>query len=437
MSNKIKICYSWIGPKGPILNTELPNLLSFVAVSEGASTDSRMFWCDNVWNEIFCNKEDYVLDGISLIDDKDTFIYPFSLMWRVPLNNYYLFNSGILEFSHTPNHIIHHVRSNKGYFLIDLSAEAFVQEQQLAMMHSYFGFYGIPLSKIIYLTGCMNATELYEIYCTKHNITDPNDKMILISYPTSQNGIARHLTQKPKPPEPAFDTERVPEKLFLAWNRRFRNHRIALSLSLEKEGLIDRSYISLGRTDPENTSFSFEDVVGEHQRRFLGVTNEHMASLINKLPLVLDGETNIHQMCADFDGAARNFYQNSLISLVTETNYELSEVTLTEKSFKPAKEKHPFFIIGAKGTLKAMRDLGFQTFSDFWPEDYDDIEDPSIRMRRTVEILRSIGRWDNEQILEFRRKVKPIVEHNFKMVHNKSSDLVSTKINDIIRSRFP
>lgn len=437
MSDKIKICYSWIGPKGPILNTELPNILSFAAVGHGLTTDSRMFWCDNVWNEIFCNRPGYELYHIAMLEDNDVFVYPYALMWRIPFGSYFLFESGILEFSHTPIQVIHQVRANGGYFLIDLSAEAFVQKQQLDLIHSYFSFYGIPLSKIIYLTGCMNANDLYEIYCAKNGITDPRDKMNLISYPTSQNSIARHLSQMPPPPEPEYDTERVPEKLFLAWNRRYRNHRISLALCLEKEGLIDRSYISLGKTDPENLSFKFEDVVHPDQRRFLGITDDHMNSLMNKLPLILDGETNIHQMCADFDGAARGFYQNSLVSLVTETNYELNEVTLTEKSFKPLKEKHPFVTIGVKGTLKALKEMGCQTFSEFWPEDYDEIDDPNIRMRRTIEILRTIGQWNDAQILDFRRRVKPILEHNFNIVKTMSSDVVAEKVRQLIRSKHP
>ena len=437
MSDKIKICYSWIGPRGPILNTELPNLLSFAAVGEHVKTDSRMFFCDNVWNEIFCNRPEYELYHITMLDDNDVFVYPYALMWRIPFENYFFFNSGILEFSHTPEHVIHQVRTNGGYFLIDLSAEAFVQTQQLDAVHSYFKFYGIPLSKIIYLTGCMNANDLYNSYCERNGITDPNDKLNLISYPTSQNSIARHLSQRPPLPEPEYDTERVPEKLFLAWNRRYRNHRISLALGLEKEGLIDRSYISLGKNDPENLSFKFEDVVSPHTRSLLGVTDNHMQSLMNKLPLVLDGETNIHQMCADFDGAARNFYQNSLVSLVTETNYELNEVTLTEKSFKPLKEKHPFISVGVKGTLKALKEMGCRTFSEFWPEDYDEIDDPTIRMRRTIEILRDISRWDNTKIIDFRRRVKPIVEHNFNIVKTKSSEVVAEKIRQLIRSKHP
>ena len=72
-----------------------------------------------------------------------------------------------------------------------------------------------------------------------------------------------------------------------------------------------------------------------------------MLNLYLNLPLVLDGETNVNQMCQDFDNAARNYYQNSLVSIVTETNFDSPELTLTEKSFKPAKEKHPFMIMGS------------------------------------------------------------------------------------------
>ena len=432
MSDNIKICYSWIGPRGPILNTELPNVLSFAAVGTNMTTDSRMFWCDGIWSEIFCNHPGYELSPIVMLDDTDVFIYPYSLMWRVPFGSYFLVNSGLLEFSHTPEHIIHQVRCNNGYFMIELAAEAFVKEQQLAALHSYFEFNNIPLSKIIYLTGCMNANELYDNYCAIRNITNPRDKINLISYPTSQNSIARHLEGVTS--EPKYNTEQIPEKLFLVWNRRFRNHRIALALGLEKEGLLDRSYISLGKNDPENIHFKFENVVNSSQKEFLGITDEHLNSLLGKLPLVIDGETNIHQMCGDHNGAARSFYQNSLVSLVTETNYEASEVTLTEKSFKPLKEKHPFITVGVKGTLKALKEIGYKTFDEFWPEDYDQIDDPNIRMRRTLEVLHDIGQWNEEHILDFKRRVKPILEHNFKMVKTKSSYIVAEKIKHLIKN---
>ena len=53
MTDKIKIVYSWIGPKGPIWNTELPNVLSFAGSSEGGGTTSRHWWAEDNYAKLF------------------------------------------------------------------------------------------------------------------------------------------------------------------------------------------------------------------------------------------------------------------------------------------------------------------------------------------------------------------------------------------------
>lgn len=434
MSEPIKICYSWLGPRGPIMNTELPNLLSFAAVGEEVRTESHKFWTDNIWNEIFINKPDYQLSPICIIEDDTTFVFPYTLMWRIPFNYYFIPSSGIIEFSHTPESVVHHVRCSKGYFLIDLSAEAFVQDPHLSAMHSYFSeYHKIPMYKIIYLTGCMNAGALYDYWCERNNITDPRDKMNIISFPTSQDSIARHYQFNPETPIPQYNPDILPEKLFLSWNRRFRPHRFDLVLGLEKEGLVDRSYISMGLTDPENALQRFESSYDIHRCNNIGIEQHHVDTFINRLPLVLDGETNIVQMCGDFNRAAAHFYENSLISLVTETNYDLAEVTLTEKSFKPMKEMHPFICVGARGTLSSLRNLGYKTFSEFWDESYDDEYDHANRMRKILDICRYIGTWTPEHILSFKKSVQPIVEHNNLIVRGRCAFRIAKKIHDIIR----
>ena len=34
MSDKIRIAYNWIGPRGPIPNTEVPNILNLASVAQ-------------------------------------------------------------------------------------------------------------------------------------------------------------------------------------------------------------------------------------------------------------------------------------------------------------------------------------------------------------------------------------------------------------------
>ena len=53
-----------------------------------------------------------------------------------------------------------HVFSFNGYILIDHSVEAFMSDAELNAMFSYFHQgHQIPMYKIIYLTGTVNATS--------------------------------------------------------------------------------------------------------------------------------------------------------------------------------------------------------------------------------------------------------------------------------------
>lgn len=435
---KIKVVYSWLGPRGPIWNTELPNILSFSDASEHAQVNSHRWWNDDNWTALFSKDKDnyeiYPACSIELEDERP-FIFPMSLTWRVNFESYFLGNTGIIEFSHMPMHLVRLLREQRGYILINLSCEAFMHDSHLAAMHSYFqGVHGIPLHKIIYLTGCINAQELYDNYCNTRGIpNDKNNRLTIVSYPSSQVIFRPNIEHAED--EPMYDENALPEKLFLMWNRRYRSHRIVTALILESLNLVDRSYISFSDVEIEKPDIRF---VNSIPHRYLApfndiVTPEVIKRFNNKLPLVLDGETNINQMCEDRGNQSRPYYQNSLVSIITETNFDSNEVTLTEKSYKPIKEKHPFIIVGAKGALKGIHDAGFKTFSEFWDESYDTIADPNLRMAALKNAIDQIGQWDQNKILDFKRRVKPILEHNFNMLKKSSAKNTVSKLANIIR----
>lgn len=432
----IKIVYSWIGPRGPMVNTELPNILSFAGVAEGTNgTNSTHYWADDVYWRVFMHTGNHPMASTYSLEGPQPYIYPFTLAWRIQFQNYFLNGSGILEFSHTPNHIVHQVRHQNGFFLIDYAPEAWVQDGQLRVMHSYFGHYNkIPMGKIIYITGCMNAQQLYDEWCQRNGIPDdPMERMIMVPFPVSQHALSIQVKDVE---EPIYDENHIPEKLFLCWNRRFRPHRTHLALALDKYGIIDRSYYSMHLNDPELNSMHFRNTVDLYSNPMLQISTKDVEKFIEKLPLVIDGETDIQRMCGDFDRAAKDFYHNSLVSIITETNFEATELTATEKTWKPAKEKHPFIMVGAAGALRTMREFGFQTFDEFWDESYDEIEDPRIRLFRIVKICVEISRWTPEQILDFKRRVKPIVEHNFKVLQTNTAQKIVDKMREEMAKRM-
>lgn len=444
MDDRIKIVYSWIGPKGPVWNTELPNIFSLAEASEHGRAESTCFVADSVWHQLFSHDPDsydmYPACSITTEDERP-FIIPYTLFWRVNFSYYFAGRTGLLEFAHVPWHLIKLVRDKNGYILIDHGVEAFMSEQHLNSLHDYFGnTHGIPLNKIIYLTGAVNSTKIYENYCERHGIPNsPDRRLTIIPYASGGYIFKRHL-QVPGS-EPEYNTEVVPEKLFLMWNRRFRDHRIEAALHLEQLGLVERSYISFSKAHIESPSDTFinraNNVLLSKKYENEGITEEVANRFDSRLPLILDDEHEITQMCEDTGHKSRPFYQNSLVSVVTETNFAELEVALTEKSFKPFKEKHPFILVAGGGALEYLQSLGFKTFNEFWPETYDNSDvSPEERMKRIRTVFKLISSWDHNQIIDFKRRVKPILEHNFNLIKSLSVNMLLDDINKIIRENI-
>jgi hypothetical protein len=443
MSDKIKLVYNWIGPRGPIWNTELPNILNFANVAPGVKhIDSAKFFGDDLAKFFDAHKhtsEYEIYPSVSIDHNTETrpFIFPFTLTWRIPFSQYFTGRNGILEFSHTPFHIINNVRHNSGYILINHSIEAFMQDDYINSLHSYFSeVHKIPLHKIIYLTGCINAVEIYEQYCTSRGI--PNNshaRLSIVTHPVSfTNFIPNTENINDTPP---YDILTIPSKLFLMWNRRLRRHRVEMAVNLERHNLVERSLVSFSNEDQDYPGRSiipnFDKV---RLNNSFAINEVCIQQFIDRLPLTLDTETDITAMCQDNDNMTRQFYQQSLISIVTETNFYDNEISLTEKSFKPTKEKHPFIIVGVKGVLKGMHELGFKTFGEFWDESYDDIADHDERMRKLMEITWYISTWTNDQILDFKNKVKPILDHNYEIIRTASTRHAVAKISNIVRNKL-
>ena len=87
-------------------------------------------------------------------------------------------------------------------------------------------------------------------------------------------------------------------------------------------------------------------------------------------------------------------------------------------------------MVGVKGTLKAYHSLGYKTFSDFWSEDYDGMEHSWERLREIIRVCNEISQWDHVKILDFKKNVKPILDHNFQVA---KAGISQQSANNIIR----
>ena len=72
-------------------------------------------------------------------------------------------------------------------------------------------------------------------------------------------------------------------------------------------------------------------------------------------------------------------YDDSWFTVATETEMRPTDTRITEKVLKPILSFHPFFVLGSRGSLRMVRELGFGTFGAIFDESYD--EEADVRRR--------------------------------------------------------
>ena len=126
---------------------------------------------------------------------------------------------------------------------------------------------------------------------------------------------------------------------------------------------------------------------------------------------------NINNDTQQFDPSV---WKSSFLHVVPET--VVDRVHLTEKIFKPIVLKQPFVLLNGAGGLEYLRSYGFKTFSDFWSEEYDTIDNLDQRLQSAADVVNYVGSCSLKELEQMRDKMKPILEHNYNWFYNGFAD---------------
>ena len=204
----------------------------------------------------------------------------------------------------------------------------------------------------------------------------------------------------------------IKKHIFLNFNRRSRSHRLTVLLKLYSLGLIDKVSISFDKPQDINV-FKYDCLRLAREYKIENINEEVITSIYNSLPFYLD-KKNLNKFPVEDNIADPKFlYENTYISLVSETNFENNIIHMTEKTIKPIVFKQPFITIGPRHTLKYLQSMGFRTFSNFWDESYDDDENHISRMNKIFNIVNEISNWSEEKLKNLEISTKEILNHNF------------------------
>lgn len=459
MQKTIKLAYDWYAPEFPLNN----NQSSFVDAIEKArkiSDKDRKNTLDNTLFpyrslEIFSKDDTYEYVTSASIKDNDYFIYEFAFEVR-DLNQAAFNNIDIFSLTHISDFILDQIKTKNGYILIEVSHESIVMynnysDNLLFLMHGYFKQKDIPLNKIIFLTGSINASEIYRKYCIQSD-TPGRERMIVKNYEWFEYSSSKELNELEHIPKPNDNIYKI-KKTFLCYNRRYKPHRTDLYILFCKFGLLNSSFYSMPKKSTNDTTHSNKhidfvsnykleeastyDAIAATKKMFKSsdiMNNDKMNELYSTLPAVIDSRKDLKDMIKIVDNE-QAVYDSTLLSVITESNFYSQDVFYTEKTWKAIANKHPFILVGPKHSLKYLKSLGYKTFSDFFDESYDDIENPTARLMTIVKLCRDIEDWDFNKKRNFFNESVNITEYNFnllKSVYHNKKKLVLDHINPLM-----
>jgi hypothetical protein len=112
----------------------------------------------------------------------------------------------------------------------------------------------------------------------------------------------------------------------------------------------------------------------------------------------------------------REAQRKTFVNIVNETLYEDNTIYITEKTVKPISCAQPFIILGNKGSLKKLKEMGYMTFDRWWDESYDDGENIDCRIEKVVQVIREISTWDSDKCFEVTQEMEETLIHNFNLL---------------------
>lgn len=283
--------------------------------------------------------------------------------------------------------------------------------------------------KFFLTTSSLNAKESYIEHCKLKN-KSPLFEIITVNVfeGVMQGNYNFYISQKNNYTHEYKITNR--EKKFVCFNKVPRLHRIMIM-----SGLIERNLFNLGYC-----SFEGDPNLLSTIDTFLpSNVSENFKIFKNKLPLRLNITKNRSNPIDIVDEDVM-YHDTSYFSIVTETTFyndeqlnfttceTLDSLFLTEKTFRPIALKHPFLLVSNYRALKGLRSLGYKTFHPFINENYDNEFNDKIRLQLILNEAERLCKLSDEEWIHLQQKIKPIIEHNFKLLTTRRNFLITKDI---------
>ena len=288
---------------------------------------------------------------------------------------------------------------------------------------------GINCEDFIYVTAASNMESSWKQFCIDNQIENPISIMSGNWYDqtwwnTSWNPLDENIDV------PDFDPTYLPPKTFLCFNNVPRWHRTTIVTELVHNNLLENGLVSLRNNNP----IHFDELDLEKTRP------EATQWLKDNIPLSIDDTDARLRHMAFPDTTNVALHRDTNFSIVTETIFQRENTIppdnstdfvkggffFTEKTYKPFWFKQAFVLAAVPGMLQYLKSIGWQTFSPYIDESYDNEIDDNKRLEMIINEVKRLNSYTDEQWLSWRQGVQPAIEHNAQRIRREHSGDLTT-----------
>lgn len=206
------------------------------------------------------------------------------------------------------------------------------------------------------------------------------------------------------------------DKVFITVNRLItqeRSYRLSLVSKLINNDLAKHGLISCKLKD--DVTGSWKNELLDSNSKLTKKQKIEIFETFSKIhsDLILDDSDVPGASSAHIYNNQRRLFQQAFCHIVTETVFYPNKLHLTEKIFRPIVFQRPFILAGCKNNLKYFKKYGFETFSNWWDESYDEIDDYDTRLEIIVSIVKNLCAYSIDDLQDMYREMLPVLEHNY------------------------
>ena len=272
----------------------------------------------------------------------------------------------------------------------------------------------IPPKNIIYISANAKADFYHDKWCEENNI---KNRMNIIGIFTDAI-TAQKEAYKGRLNKHTFNQHlnilknKTNVKYFIKVHRNDRHFKTIITHDMWRKNLQDKLYTS--HTEYARHGIGYPDTNSNIVKDWLNDLHKTKSDFEKTLPYTI--EDTCEEQIINFD--SDRDYTNKIYTLnlfnIYPSSWPLWKDTIFMRMglFWHMWEYQPFILYSNVGSLKLLKQRGYETFSEIFDETYDEVEDNGLRLKMVCEEIEKISRLSLDQAFNVYESVQDKLIHN-------------------------